>query len=148
MGNNSCSGKCARLLVLLALHQGFLQTRYSQYMIRHPFSHPSVDISRQAEVCMIAADAAFRKQAWFGWALSHCHNNLTEQPLRSGACWTREEMLSPVGQAWMPTGIMDLLLQNWKVVTNSFHIGYWTDTNWIEWHELGLGFKEREKASL
>lgn len=141
MGNISCSGKCARLLVWLALHRGLLQTRYSQEMIRHPFSQPSVAISRQAEVCMVDADAAFRKQAWFGWALPRCHKNLIEQPLRSGACWTLDAMLNLVGRAWMPTGIMDLLLQNWKVVTNSFHICYWTGTSWIEWHELGLGFK-------
>lgn len=38
-------------------------------MIRHLFPHLSVDISRQAAVCMVDADAAFGKPARFGWAL-------------------------------------------------------------------------------
>lgn len=43
----------------------------------------------------------------------------------------------------------ELLLQNWNVVTKSFHMDYCIDTAWIEWHELGLGFqKERKKSQF
>lgn len=109
-------------------------------------SQPSLDISRQAEACMVDADAAFRKQALFGWALPHCHNNLAEQSLRSGlvlaGLWLKCSVWCGKHGCQLDHVCIAAKLESGHQLISHQLLGRYQCNR----HKLGMGFKKGKKT--